>query len=549
MCKYEDCTGLESVKLPTSLTEILPCMFYGCESMKSIEIPESVKDIQNWAFYNCYGLESVSMGASVLTAGSDVFYNCNNLKAVYTPSLESWCNISFADRYSNPVCFCGTLYVNNKELETIEELPSSLTGVKDYTFYCIKSLKSVVIPEGYTSIGNYSFSGCRNLESVKIANTVTSIGDEAFDFTGLKSIEISANVTSLGNYVVCACPNLESITVSAENPVYDSRDNCNAIIETATNTLISGCNTSFIPNTVTALGESAFYQFDGLTSIEIPNSVESIPDKTFCFCSNLKSVVIGSSVKSIAQSAFLCTDVESIKVDSENTVYDSRDNCNAIIVSETNELFLGSSKTVIPSSVNAIIFPGFSYNSGLTSIVIPGTIKKIGDLVFRDSSLEEIQLENGVTTLGDGALFACTSLTSVCLPASVTYIGRMAFGFGRALQYLRCDAVTPPTLGDYVFNMVNTYNCELQVPDESVEAYKAASQWCDFVNITEVEKICNDDNVIVVENGRIVNNSNANIEVYNISGVKVYSGKEQSVTLPSGIYIIKADNKTMKATI
>ena len=112
----------------------------------------------------------------------------------------------------------------------------------------------------------------------------------------------------------------------------------------------------------------------------------------------------------------------------------------------------------------------------------------------------------------------------------------MAFGMIQTIQYIRCDAVTPPELGDVVFYWTDTNTCVLEVPDESVEAYKAAAQWGDFINTTGVAKVLRDENSIIVESGNILNADNANIEVYTISGAKIYSGKDSRVTLPSGLY-------------
>ena len=123
-------------------------------------------------------------------------------------------------------------------------------------------LTSVTFPNTVTTIGRFAFWGCNGLTSMTIPNTVTSIGDGAFG----------------------ACRGLTSLAVESGNPNYDSRDNCNAIIETASNTLIAGCKITVIPNSVTAIGSNAFDRCDGLTSITIPNSVTSIGVEAFCYC-------------------------------------------------------------------------------------------------------------------------------------------------------------------------------------------------------------------------------------------------------------------------
>ena len=117
-----------------------------------------------------------------------------------------------------------------------------------------------IIPEGTTEIGDYAFGGCDSLESVTIPESVTEIGEKAFsDCCYLESIAIPKSVTRIGDLAFVRCTSLESIVVADDNPAYDSRKGCNAIIETETNTLIAGCNSTIIPNDCQTIGEYAFY--------------------------------------------------------------------------------------------------------------------------------------------------------------------------------------------------------------------------------------------------------------------------------------------------
>ena len=240
-------------------------------------VPYSVTSIGNDAFWRCTGLTSVTIPNSVTSIGSSAFYDCTSLTSV--------------------------------------TIPNGVTDIESYTFYGCSGLISVTIPNSVTSIGHAAFYGCSGLTSVTIGNGVTSIDTEAL-FRG--------------------CISLNSIIVESGNTVYDSRNNCNAIIETASNTLIVGCQSTIIPNSVTSIrwwafedcssltsvtipnsvtsiGYGAFSECTGLTSVTIPNSVTSIEESTFEGCSNLKNVIIGSSVKVLEAKAFYnCSSIETI---------------------------------------------------------------------------------------------------------------------------------------------------------------------------------------------------------------------------------------------
>jgi hypothetical protein len=139
------------------------------------------------------------------------------------------------------------------------------------------------------------------LTYLTIPSGVTDIGEWAFSGSSLKSIVIPKSVVSIGEGALSGCYFLSSIDVDKDNSIYDSRDNCNAIVETKTNTLVSGCSTTFIPNSIYAIGPSAFSSNNALVSVNIPGSVSIIGKNAFYQCANLESVTIGNGVTCIGE--------------------------------------------------------------------------------------------------------------------------------------------------------------------------------------------------------------------------------------------------------
>ncbi len=352
---------------------------------------------------------------------------------------------------------------NERTKLTNIEIPSSVTSIGERAFMGCSGLTVIEIPSSVTSIGEKAFMGCSGLTGIKIPAGVTSIGSSAFyGCSRLTSIEIPAGVTSIGYGAFYGCSGLTSINVEAGNVSYDSRDNCNAIIEKATNTLIQGCNNTKIPSGVTKIGSFAFDGCSGLTSIEIPVGVTEIGSFAFDDCSGLTGIKIPSSVTSIGNSAFYgCSGLTSIVVEADNTVYDSRDDCNAIIKKETNTLIHGCKNTKIPSSVTRIGERAFWDCSELTSIGIPSSVTRIGYGAFdgcsgltsitveagnamydsRDNSnalietktntlilgCKSTKIPSSVTSIGSAAFQFCEGLTSITIPEGVTSIGESAF--------------------------------------------------------------------------------------------------------------------------
>ena len=356
----------------------------------------------------CYNYNSDGTSVSV------TYENFFNYPAVYT-------------NLSGDITIPSSVYYDNKTY--------SVTKIGDSAFRGCSGLTSVTIPNSVTKIGGAAFRGCTGITSVTIPNSVTTIDVQAFDgCTGLTSVTIPKSVTEIGYGAFSGCTNVTSVIVKSGNSKYDSRGNCNAIIETATNTIVTGCKNTVIPNTIVSIGIYAFCGCTGLTSVTIPNSVTSIGGDAFSYCTGLTSVTI-------------------------------------------------------PNSVTSIDVRAFSYCTGLTSVTIPSYVTSIGNNVFEGcSGLKSVAIPNSVTTIGRYAFYGCSGLTSVAIPNSVTRIGESAFENCFNLTNIYSLIINPNnvTLGSNVFNGVNKFNCNLMVPEASVSLYKVASQWKDFLNVNSL---------------------------------------------------------------
>ncbi len=487
---FKDCPNLTKVDIPDKVYWIETGLFKNCSKLQSVKITNNVNLIREYAFSGCSSLTSIEIPSKVTSIGTNAFSGCSSLSELIIQ--DSWNAIQIVSKYSFDIPF--------------EDCPLKNIYIGRNYYRQTPSDSSI----SYDLFAGYYLASTTCLESVTIGDKVTTIRENSFiSNENLTTINIGKNVSAIERSAFWGCTKLTSLE---------------------------------IPNRVTSIGENAFSKCTGLTSLEIPGSVTSIGKQAFYECTNLSEFSLADGYGELLfgeRRPFSNIPLKKLHVGRNYRYEDSSSNVyfNMFSSNSLETLTIGNTVTSIGASA-------FYQCKNLTSVIISNSVISIEESAFYGcSNLSSVEIGNEVSKIGQGAFSGC-SFSSLEIPASVTEIGSGAFSGCSALKDITCLGVLPSVIIDDTFDKQCFRNVSLLVPKQVMRAYKSATGWECFENISgiDVEGVTNPytDSYDFMANGIYYKITDfINLEVGVTCGENEYAG---DVVIPD---VVKYKNKSL----
>ena len=425
-------------------------LFLGEDEIIDLVIPDGIEGISSAAFNSCLSFKSITIPTSIKSLVSNAFDNCTNVECLYWNAVNCPTNgaieagniteVTFGDQ----VEYIPLGLLKNAKITSLA-IPSSVREIGNNAFEGCSRLTDVSMGDSLLVLGAYAFKNCTSLTSIDIPDAVTTVGEKAFQYcSNLNTLSIGKGVKIINGFATEGCNNLKHIIYNAINatelnyyyPTVMEELTIGEGVETIPSDLAysSKIKTVTLPNSVTSIGETAFYRCHELKTVNLSNSLRSIASRAFAQCENIESITLPETLTDLGGGAFWgCSGLKSVK--------------------------LSSQLTSIQSQV-------FSDCSNLYGVIIPSRVRSIGNQAF----------------------YKCSSLQFVTLPDSLTQLGTSAFHYCTGLQDI-FSLINDPTqcdvYGSWRLEGIDKENCVLHVPAGTADAYRARNGWKDFLKIVE----------------------------------------------------------------
>lgn len=490
-----------------------------------------VLNVNQYSFYKNSKITSLKISNSG-NIGENAFYSCDALETVVA-SNNGYIGVSAFD-----------------DCDALESVTASNNGyIGGSAFYGCDALETVVASNnGY--IGSKAFYECKSLKTADLSNK-GDVGSSAFyNCSSLETATLNINGV-IGGYCFENCAKLSSVKIGAQvtkiyNGAFENNTSLPEII---------------IPDNITSLGKSTFYGCSSLANVTIGKGINSLPGGLFSGCKSLASIVIPNNINSIDDNVFKgCSNLGDVTIEEgESTLSLGRNDSSPLFSDcKLDEVYIGRKLSYSTSSSSS--YSPFYRNTSLRSVTITNAETKIYDNEFYGcTNLQEFRCGDGITSIGQRAFSGCSALKTYSSGSKVENIGAEAFSDCTALTSFTSYAAVPPTCGTQALDDINKWECTLHVPSESIDDYQAAPQWKDFFYIDEasgIEDIAVDNSQATVkiesDGFYLEGTAPVHVSVFSIDGKTCLSSivaPHQTITLPTGLYIVKLGNKTMKIKI
>lgn len=546
---FQSCTGLTKAELSSKLEKIANYAFDNCKALKEIQIPETVTEIGSGAFQYCAGLTELTLPEGLQTIGESAFVGCSGLTRLAIPdgvqsvginafhSINAQLCCSMGSRAAEALSRVGYdfytetwklryTFDSDKQVNGLRAerylgsdaavtLPEGTTLIGGSAFKDCAFITSVTLPEKLLSIGNYAFSGCTGLTEIVIPDSVTTIGSYAFSgCTGLTEIVIPDSVTTIGSYAFSGCTGLTRVVLPAGLTAIPDRcfNNCEKLPGIA------------IPETVTSIGSCAFRYCSALTAITLPQGLQTLGANAFLYCENLPYVDVPDTLESAGYS--IASDTTQLRCsigssaaytlskngtsfydDGYKLRYTYADRDGSVTGLALNKYAGTEAEVRVPDGVTELIGWCCVGNNKVTSVVLPESVVKIGEVAFyKCKNLSSVTLPQGIVEIGDSAFAECPKLTVIDIPDGLQKAAwlaeddvRLRCSFGSSAAFALSKGGNNFCAGDfqmrYLFDdegnrnglRLNKYlgtDAEVTVPEEVTETGSAFSGCATVTKIT-----------------------------------------------------------------